>query len=376
MRYLSLDFFRGLTIALMIVVNNPGSWSHVYAPLRHAAWHGCTPTDLVFPFFLFIVGVALWFNFSKVNEQFTPSVGWKIARRAALIFLVGLALNAYPFFDKNWHELRIMGVLQRIGIAFGVAGFLCVLLPRKILPWAAGALLGGYWLAMWYFGGEDPYSKETNLVRQLDLALLGENHLYKKFGVPFDPEGLFSTLPASVNVMLGYLTGSWITAANNRIADNNTVEEKQNLCLQLLRNGVVIGIAGLVWNEFFPINKPLWTSSYVLYTCGLAMIFLSACIWMFDIKAWKKIAQPFVVFGSNPLFAFVMSGLVVKTLNIFKHTEEGSKLVITPTMQIYENIFAKINGGELGSLLYAIAYTAFIWLMCWVLYKRRIFIKL
>jgi len=373
MRYLSLDFFRGLTIALMIVVNTPGSSLHVFPPLRHAAWHGCTPTDLVFPFFLFIVGVALWFSLSASNGTLTPVISGKLLRRAGLIFLVGLALNAYPFYDKVWGSLRIMGILQRIGLAFGLAGFLCVLLSKRTLMVAAGLILVGYWLALWYFGGDDPFSKETNLVRQVDLTLLGESHLYKKFGVPFDPEGLLSTIPAAVNVIFGYLTGSWIADANNR--EDNEITKKQALCLRLLQNGAIIGVAGLIFNEIFPINKPLWTSSYVLYTCGLAMIFLSACIWAFDIKGWRKPAQPFLVFGANPLIAFVLSGVIVKTMNIFKNTDANGD-VHTPFQWIYQHIFARINDGPWGSLLFSLTYTALIWCVCWVLYKRKIFIRL
>jgi predicted acyltransferase len=155
MRYPSLDFFRGLTIALMIVVNDPGTWSHVYAPLRHAAWHGCTPTDLVFPSFLFIVGVAMWFSFSKFNGQMSAALARKILRRTALIFLVGLALNAYPFFNKDWSTLRIMGVLQRIGLAYGLAAFLCISLKKRHLIVTTALMLVGYWLMMWLRAGDE-----------------------------------------------------------------------------------------------------------------------------------------------------------------------------------------------------------------------------
>ncbi len=371
-RYLSLDFFRGLTIALMIVVNTPGTWEHVYGPLRHAEWHGCTPTDLVFPFFLFIVGVALWFTYGK-SESLSSAIATRLLRRTLLIFLIGLALNAFPFYSTNWGSLRIMGVLQRIGLAFGAAGFLCVLLPKRAIPWVAAVLLLLYWFLLGLFGGDAPYSKEGNLVRHIDILLLGEKHLYKGFGLPFDPEGLLSTLPAVVNVLLGYLTGNWISDA--RPYSDDSQKHKKELCLRLLRNGVLVAIGGLLWELVFPINKPIWTSSYVLYTSGLAMIFLSACIWMFDIKGWSRVAKPFLVFGANPLFAFVLSGLIVKTLMRFRSVGPDG-VVKTAYGWLYPNLFAPINDGPFGSLLFALAYAALIWLFCWILYKKNIYIKI
>lgn len=366
MRYLSLDFFRGLTIALMIVVNTPGTSEHVFAPLRHAAWNGCTPTDLVFPFFLFIVGVALWFSFSKFNRQLSAPLAQKILRRSALIFLIGVLLNAYPFVGKNWAEFRIMGVLQRIGLAYGIAAFLCVLLPRRALIYSAAGILLGYWALLWLGGGDAPFSKEGNLVRQVDMLILGPTHIYQKYGLPFDPEGLLSTLPAAVTAILGYLCGSWIAERGD-----NT----RQLSLDLLMYGVVTGAIGLLWDPFFPINKPIWTSSYVLYTGGLALILLAACIWLFDIQGWRKPAQPFLVFGANPLFAYVLSGLLVKTLNLYKYTDEAGQ-THGGQYWIYKTVFAPIEGGAFGSLFFALSYTLIIWLICWILYKQKIYIKI
>ena len=396
MRYLSLDFFRGLTIALMIVVNDPGTWSHVYAPLRHAEWHGCTPTDLVFPFFLFIVGVSLWFSFSKFNQRLTPDLTRKILRRTALIFLIGLALNAYPFFGKDWSALRIMGVLQRIALAYGLGAFLCVLLPRATLAITGGLMLAVYWTLLHLGGGADPYSLGTNLVRTLDIALLGESHLYKGFGMPFDPEGLLGMFPAAVTVILGYLTGSLIAehsyqlpvisqpVASDQLLSDETATGGQiaqspntqiNLVFDLLWYGTSLGAAGLLWGLAFPINKPLWTSSYVLYAGGLAMIFLAVCVWALDIRGWTRAAKPFLVFGANPLFAFVLSGLLVKTMALIKYTDAEGKSH-GALHWVYQNIFYRIDPAEFGSLLYALCYTAVIWAVCWVLYQRKIFIKI
>ena len=396
MRYLSLDFFRGLTIALMIVVNDPGTWTHVYAPLRHAEWHGCTPTDLVFPFFLFIVGVSLWFSFSKFSQRLTPDLTRKILRRTALIFLVGLALNAYPFFGKDWAALRIMGVLQRIALAYGLGAMLCVLLPRATLAIAGGLILAAYWTLLHLGGGIDPYALATNLVRTVDIALLTEAHLYKGFGMPFDPEGLLGTLPAAVTVILGYLTGSLIAEHSNSATQqpinptthlsaeasakaeqpsNPATQQPNNLIFDLLWYGTSLGAAGLLWGLAFPINKPLWTSSYVLYAGGLAMIFLAVCVWVLDIRGWTRAAKPFLVFGANPLFAFVLSGLLVKTLALIKYTDaEGQSH--GAAHWVYQNIFYRIDPAEFGSLLYALCYTAVIWAVCWVLYRRGIFVKI
>jgi predicted acyltransferase len=366
MRYLSLDFFRGLTIALMIVVNTPGTWEHVYAPLRHAKWHGCTPTDLVFPFFLFIVGVASWFSFSKLGDQPASVLAKKIVRRTVLIFLIGLALNAYPFFNADWSTLRIMGVLQRIALAYGAGAFLCVFLPRQRLPFVAAAILTGYWLAMWLGATGDPYALETNLARRIDLALLTAPHLYKGFGIPFDPEGLFSTLPAAVTVMAGYWTGSIINAKG---------DDRAGLVLELFRFGVIAGVAGLLFDLIFPINKPLWTSSYVLYTAGLALIFLAFCIWALDIRGWQAPARPFLVFGANPLFAYVLAGVLVKTLLQIKYADASGEARSLFSL-IYKNVFYPINNAEFGSLLFALCYATLIWSVCWVLWKKKIFIKI
>lgn len=380
MRYLSLDFYRGLTIALMIVVNNPGTWAYVYPPLEHAAWNGCTPTDLVFPFFLFIVGVSLWFSLSKFHQQPGPEVTRKLLRRVALIFLVGLALNAYPFFGKDWSSLRIMGVLQRIALAYGLAAFLCVWLSRQTLLLTGGLMLAVYWTLLHLGGsGSDPYALATNLPRMVDLQVLTARHMYGGFGIAFDPEGLLPTIPAAVTVMLGYLTGSLIGqyAPPKFEAENPeaTAARPYELLYDLMWYGTTIGAAGLLWGLMFPINKPLWTSSYVLYAGGLSMIALAVCIWALDFKGWTRLAKPFLVFGANPLFAFVLSGVLLKTINLIKYTDETG-MTRNGQYWLYQHVFYPINQQELGSLLYALAYTALIWLICLGLYRRKIFIKI
>lgn len=365
-RYWAIDFFRGLTIALMIVVNTPGNWEHVYAPLRHADWYGCTVADWVFPFFLYIVGVSAWFSFEKYHQKLSPALARKILRRTALIFLIGVALNAYPFVHTSWSELRIMGVLQRIGLAYGLAGFMCLLLNKKQLIITSSLLLAGYWAALLLGGAGDPYSIETNLVRQIDLAIVGAAHLNHGISIPFESEGLLSTLPAVVTVVIGYLTGGLIAGKRT---------DTHGLVSDLLKYGLALTATGLVWGSVFPIIKLLWTSSFVLYTAGLAMIFLACCMWALDIREWRTIARPFLVFGANPLFAYVLSSVAARSMLPLKYTDPAGK-TRNAMYLIYEKMFYPVAGAELGSLLFALSFTAVIWLLCRELWKRKIFVKI
>jgi len=240
-RLYALDAFRGLTIATMILVNTPGSWAHIYPPLAHADWHGCTPTDLVFPFFLFIVGVAMWFSFSKYDHHINTPAIIKVLKRTFLIFLIGLLLTAFPFYNKDYSHLRILGVFQRIALAYGGAGLIVLILKEQHLKYVNAVLLLGYWWALWHFGGGDPYGLETNLVRRIDLAILGPNHVWHGKGLPFDPEGLLSTLPAIVTVTLGYFTGKLITTSESRMI----------LVGKMFFIGTAMVLVGLLWDFNF-----------------------------------------------------------------------------------------------------------------------------
>jgi predicted acyltransferase len=363
-RYLALDVMRGLTIVLMIIVNTPGSWSHIYPPLKHAAWHGCTPTDLVFPFFLLVVGVSMFFSFSKFNHQISGGAVAKVIRRSVLIFAVGLFLNSFPQWLTDYSHLRILGVLQRIAIAYGLAAIMVLSINRKWLPYIGGVILLVYWFILYYFGGTDPYALESNVTIPFDTAILGENHLYKGFGIPFDPEGLLSTLPAIVTVIIGYLTGSLIRST-----------QKVKVPVKLLLFGVAAVVVGWFWGYLFPINKPLWTSSYVIYTAGWALMLLSVLVWTIDVKGWSKWTSFFVVFGMNPLFIFALSGLWAKALSrLVKITMEDGNTVNGYTW-LFQQVFVPIAGPLNGSLLFALAHIVFFWLIGWVLYRNKIFIK-
>ncbi len=359
-RIVALDAFRGLTIATMITVNNPGSWEFVYPPLRHAAWNGCTPTDLVFPFFLFIVGVAMFFSFRIYNNELSKPVVIKTIRRTILIFAIGLALNAFPYII-DYSELRIMGVFQRIALAYGVGAILCLWLSPRKLIYTLAAILVGYWALLGLSVPTGAYELETNLVRVVDLAILGENHVYGGFGLPFDPEGFLSTIPAIGTVILGYLTGLLIYK----------VKEQEKIVLHLFLYGFPLVVVGMIWDAWFPINKALWTSSYVLYTAGLAMVMLAFFIWFIDVKGYTKWSNPLVVFGMNPLFIFVLSGLYVKTLYKIPSEAYGNGY-----SWLYNTVFVPIGGNMNGSLMFALTHIVLFWLIVLFLYRKKIFIKI
>lgn len=366
-RLLALDVFRGMTIALMILVNTPGSWSHVYAPLLHAKWHGATPTDMVFPFFIFIVGVSMYFSFSKFEGKLSTALSKKILKRTLIIFSIGLLLNYFPFFNRYLGTLRIMGVLQRIALVYGIASFICITVPIQNI-WKVGAgILLGYWGLLYWLGGADPYSLHENMVTKIDLAILGEKHIYQGFGIPFDPEGLLSTLPAVVSAIFGYLIGHTI----------QSLKDQNLLVKQLLIIGASTVFIGLAWDLVFPINKPIWSSSYVLFTGGIACVVLGLLIESIDIRGQKGWIKPFTVFGMNPMIIFVFSGILSKTMvYIITWTNENGDIV-TFYRWCFENIYLGMFPAQpkLASLLFAITVVTICWLFGYVLYRKKIFIK-
>lgn len=360
-RLMSLDVFRGMTIIFMIIVNTPGTWSHVYAPLRHAAWHGCTPTDLVFPSFLFISGVAMWYSLRKFNFEFSGASLFRILRRVALIFAVGLFLTIFPRFVRDYDTLRIMGVLQRIALAWGLGAVLVLLIKKNYIWIATAVILFGYWALMYFLGGSDPYSLEGNFARTVDLAIIGENHLYKGFGIPFDPEGLLSTLPATATVLLGFMVGHLIS---------RTGTSWKTVGLMALIGALLIG-AGLLWGEFFPINKPIWTSSYVLYAGGIGMVILALLFMIVDIWNLRGWTGFFNTFGINPLFTYVLAGMLTKTLLAIKVGEE------TLYRWIFSNVFSPLfEEQKLASLMFPIMLVIVIWALGYILYRKKIIIRL
>jgi len=363
-RLVALDVLRGLTIALMIMVNNPGSWSYVYAPLRHSNWNGCTPTDLVFPFFLFIVGVSMWFSFKKYGDGLTKKGLLKVLKRFLVIFIIGLFLNAFPKFD--FEHLRFFGVLQRIAIAYAIGAILCMQFNYKQLFIVFVIILVGYWGLLYFGGSNDVFSLTSNVVRKVDLLLFGENHVYKGFGMPFDPEGLLSSIPAVATVILGYFTG--------QIIENS--DKVTTAIKKMILFGISIAVIGWFWGYLFPINKALWTSSYVLYTGGLAMLFLTFLLWIIDVNKMRNWAKPFIHFGTNPLFIFVFSGIYGRILIYLVKFTNSNGEIETGYSYLYTHVFVPIAGNMNGSLLFAISHIIFFWLLTYILYRNKIFIKI
>jgi len=363
-RLVSLDIFRGLTVAFMIIVNTPGSWNFVYPPLRHAKWHGCTPTDLVFPFFLFIVGVSMWYSFKKYGHEINGGSILRIFRRMLTIFVIGLFLAIFPYFGRDYSTLRIMGVLQRIALAYGIGALLCLTIRRDFLWIVVAVILLLYWALMAFLGGADPYSLEGNLTLIVDPAILGVNHLYKGFGIPFEPEGLLSTIPAVATVIIGYFTGELIGKGK---ASGKTV-------LKLLLLGAAAAGLGLLWSLVFPINKPLWTSSYVLFTAGLAMGVLGLIYLIADVLKLQLWGKFFLIFGTNALFSYFIAGIWTRLMLFIKISSGGSK--ITLYTWFYEKVCVPVAGNMLGSLMFAIIQVLLIWTLALFLYRKKIMIRL
>lgn len=368
-RLLSLDVFRGMTIAGMVLVNNPGSWSTIYSPLKHAEWHGITPTDYIFPFFLFIVGVAIPLALGKRVESgtVTKDIYLKILRRAAIIFLLGLFLAAFPYF--NFSSLRIPGVLQRIAVCYLIASILFLNFDWKKLSIISAAMLLVYWALMTLInvpGCEITTidDKACNLAAYFDRTILTEAHIWKQAKV-FDPEGILSTIPAVVTTLSGIFTGMWLKK------DKTDYEKVGGLFFF----GIVLVAAGWAWHFFFPINKSLWTSSYVVYTSGLALCFLGFCYWLVDIKDYKKWAKPFVIFGVNALALFVGSGLMAKILGLIKLSGADGKEISLQSW-LFKTFFLSIASPINASLLFAICFILFWLFLMWLLYRKKIYIKI
>lgn len=365
-RLVSLDAFRGLTIMLMILVNNPGSWSTVYAPLRHAEWHGCTPTDLVFPFFLYIMGAAMAFSLAKRTQKFASrrSLYPHIILRSLSLIAIGLFLGLYPQFDFG--VMRIPGVLQRIGLCYFFASMIVLHSGKKgQIAWIISLLLG-YWalMALVPFPGKgsDPWLLGGNFAQYIDNIIL-KGHLYKP---DFDPEGLVSTIPAIAQVLIGFCTGDWIRS--DRKAPEKTIG------MFLVAN--VLVFLGIIWSQWMPINKQLWTSSYVVYTTGIALHLFAIANWLIDMKGYRKAAYPFVIFGSNAIFVYAASSLMTSTLiEVFRFTlPDGTKASVWRI--IFSSFFQPVFGGHLGSLMFAVVYVS-LWLgIMSIFYRKKVFIKI
>jgi predicted acyltransferase len=379
MRLTCLDVFRGITIAGMILVNMASvAEPNVYPPLLHAQWHGWTPTDLVFPFFLFIVGAAISFSFSKYTdnkaEGKTSHLPYgRIFRRAAILFALGLFLNGFwnqGIWTFDFSSLRLMGVLQRISLTYLIASLAVLHLPRRSQWILTGVLLIGYWLTMMYIPvpgyGAGVLTREGNFGAYVDRLIIPKTHLYKGdgFNLMGDPEGIFSTIPAVASVLFGYFTGEWIRTQKKTNSETS---------MDLVLFGLSCLIIGGIWDLAFPINKKLWTSSYVIFTTGWALLLLAACYELIEVRRMRRWSKPFEVLGLNAIFIFVASVLLIKIL--VKTTIGSGEKALSTYDWIYQNLFAAWAGAFNGSLLFAIA-TVLLWLaVACAMYRRGWFIK-
>lgn len=372
-RLLSLDVFRGLTVAAMILVNNPGSWSHIYAPLKHAEWHGCTPTDLIFPFFLFIVGVSIAYALGSKKEHVSSSkLILTAAKRALILFGLGLFLNLFPkvFTEplEAFSTVRIPGVLQRIAIVFFISALIFIKTSRKTQIRLFWIILISYWIIMTFVPvpgvGYANLEKETNLGAWIDRGILTEAHLWKS-AKTWDPEGILSTLPAIATGLFGVLVGTWL----RRKDKDDAIKISWMFSI-----GTLAIVLGLIWDLFFPINKALWTSSFVLYTGGLATIGLALCYWLIDVQGYKKGTTPFVVYGVNAITVFFLSGLIPRILNMIKvNMPDGTN--VSSRVWMYETFytpyFSPINASLAGAVTFIL-----IWLLIlWWMFKKNIIVK-
>lgn len=379
-RFYSLDVFRGATVCLMILVNNPGSWTHNFPPLKHAAWHGLTPTDLVFPFFLFAVGNAFSFVMPRLQAGGDAAFWKKVMKRSLLIFAIGLFLTWWPFFKysgdgmvfKPWayidskgneQGVRILGVLARIALCYFFAAVMIYYLKPRLAFFAGLVLLLLYWVLCATLGDPaDPYSMMGWFGNQVDRAVLGVAHMYKGEGVPFDPEGIMSTLPAIVNVIFGYLVGDYIQKKG----------KNYEMLTGLFVASVAMILGGFMWDTVFPINKKIWTSSYTLYTCGLATMTIATMIYLIEFRNVKGfLSRFFDVFGKNALFVFALSAFLPKTFALIRMGDG-----VNPWNWLYERVLVHIPGDpRVGSLLYALAVITLMWLICYWLDRKKIYIK-
>ena len=366
-RFQALDVFRGLTICLMIIVNTPGDSSVTFAPLHHAKWNGFTPTDLVFPSFLFAVGNAMSFVMLKWTTLTNSEVLGKIFKRTLLIFLLGYLMYWFPFFtneDGHWtlspiSHTRILGVLQRIALCYCFGSLLTYFLKTRTVVVISICLLLLYWgLCFWYGDPSDPLSLNGNAGLKFDLWLMGENHLYHGEGVAFDPEGFLSTLPAIVNVTAGFLVGNYVQQKGKSYEG----------ITKLLLAGFALIVIAYFWNFIFPINKKLWTSSFVLQTVGLDCLIIGAIIYLIDMRQKTKYAWFFETVGKNPLTVYLLSELLVTVLNMI---EIGDSTLF---VWIYQHLFS-FAGDYWGSLLFSVAYMLLCWSVGYGMDKKKIYLR-
>lgn len=386
-RLLALDILRGVTIAGMILVNNPGSWGHIYAPLRHAEWIGLTPTDLVFPFFMFIMGISTYISLKKYNFEFSHAAALKILKRTVVIFIIGMAIGWFSRFCYYWSSapedlsfgenlwasvwtfdrMRILGVMQRLALCYGATAIIALTLKHRYLPYLIVTLLLGYFILL-IFGNGFAYN-ETNILSIVDRAILTPAHMYKDNGI--DPEGVLSTIPAIAHVLLGFYVGR-LMLDGNKSEDRASFLNSQLITLFLA--GVILTFSGFLLSYGCPISKKIWSPTFVLVTCGLASSFLALLIWIIDVKGYKKWCTFFESFGVNPLFMYVLGGVLSILFGSISFPWDGGSISIHGFL--YNKLLTPVLGELNGSLAYALLFVAINWCIGYQLYKRKIYIKI
>lgn len=380
-RLLSLDILRGITIAGMILVNNPGSWENIYAPLKHAEWNGLTPTDLIFPFFMFIMGISTFISLRKSNFEYSLPLLKKIIRRTCVIFIIGLGLSwlsvsfstyrqlagdnlsCFEHITKavsNFEHLRILGVMQRLSITYGAVVLIAIFVKHKYIPYIIVVTLIGYYLLLLFGNGFN--IEANNILAITDQKILGLNHMFEEFGL--DPEGILSTIPSISHVLIGFCCG--------RILMN--IKDNDQRMLRLFIIGVTLFFLGYLFDYACSINKKIWSPSYVIITCGMGAMLLALLIWIIDVKGYKRWCLPFESFGVNPLFIYVMAGVMATVLESTYITIDNSLMSIKDA--IYNIVLAPNLGDYFGSLIYSIVFVSIAWLVGYILYKKQIYIKI
>lgn len=381
-RLLALDILRGITIAGMITVNNPGSWSYVYAPLGHAEWNGLTPTDLVFPFFMFIMGISTYISLRKYQFTYSAGAAWKIVRRTAVIFAIGLAIAWFGLSCRTWHaladeglpfatrlfrattnfgHLRILGVMPRLALCYGAAALIALTVPHRRIPHLIAALLLGY--ALLLFLGRGFAYDETNILSVVDRAVLGPDHMYKDNGI--EPEGLLSTVPAVAHVLIGFCCGALLLGAPD-------VRDKM---LRLFLLGTAMALSGWLLSYGCPINKKVWSPTFVLTTCGMASSLLALLVWIIDVRGRRRWCRFFESFGVNPLFMYVLAAIFSILLDNIRVSHGGGETVSLGGW-LYGDVLRPLLGDYPGSLAYALLLVSACWCIGYILYRRNIYIKI
>lgn len=375
-RMLALDILRGITIAGMLLVNNPGSWNHMYSPLRHAEWHGLTPTDLIFPFFMFIMGISTFISLRKFEFKLSLPLFVKIIRRTVVIFAIGLAIAWFSklcygmaggksFLEaaNSFDTIRILGVMPRLALCYGFASLIVLLLRCKHILWVVATLLIGYGVLL--LCGNGLAFSEDNIISIIDRAVLGVDHMYKDtvdgVKLALDPEGLLSTIPSIAHVLIGFWAGM-------KMMEVKDINMRVN---RLFIIGAVLMFLGFLFDYAIPINKKLWTPTFAVVTCGLASTLLALLIWIIDIKGYKKWCRFFEAFGINPLFMYVLGGVLGILFATIKFDGTSIKTFI-----YNDFLLSMLGDATLASCLYAIIFIAINWCIGYILYKNKIYIKI